>query len=147
MKYLKLYNESRVYDLTVLKLPIPMAEIENDIRTLKEMLYDIEDVDEIPSVVSTWFPNYISVSINKDNWFFLLGLNRSFSFSDNILETLKRISKYFRLQNYDLVFRYLELTSSEGDTNWETLYLGNLKLYDLSKLKSKKILKIEIKIS
>ena len=147
MKYLKLYNESRVYDLTVLKLPIPMAEIENDIRTLKEMLYDIEDVDEVPSNIQTWFPNYISVSINKDNWLKWSELNRSFSFSDNILETLKRISKYFRLQNYDLVFRYLELTSSEGDTNWETLYLGNLKLYDLSKLKSKKILKIEIKIS
>lgn len=139
-------SEARVYDLTVMKLPIPMAEIQNDIRTLKEILYDIEDVDDVPSEIKTWFPDYISVSINKDNWYMGWELNRSFSFSENILNNLKRISDYFRSENYHLDFRYLELTSSEGDTNWETLYLGNLKLYDLSKLKSKKILKIEIKI-
>ena len=96
MKYLKLYNEARVYDLTVMKLPIPMAEIENDIRTLKEMLYDIEDVDEVPSHIKTWFPNYISVSINKDNWYMGSELNRSFSFSENILNNLKLGNIIFR---------------------------------------------------
>jgi len=138
-------SEARVYDLTVMKQPESMSVIENDIRTLKEILYDIEDVDEVPSHIKTWFPDYISVVINKDNWYKGGELNSSFSLSENILNNLKRISEYFRAEKYNLVFRYLELTSSEGDANWETLYLGMKD--EVLKLKDKKILRIEIKIS
>ena len=142
--------EARVYQHTVDNSN--REEILEDMEMMKDMLGDIKDFDDVDVHVKSWFPNYIDIMINKDNWYKGGEENRTFKLSENIHTTIQRFRKYFRQLGYQIEMRYLSPKFIPGIVSkeeYERLWISDDEFLDDDHrgINNKEVLRLQIRLT
>jgi hypothetical protein len=113
--------ETKVYSGCVLTKQFS-KDIAEDVQTMKDILQDIQDIDEVPVHIPTK-PTYdykIIIMINKDNWYQGVEPYRTFKLSPTIHESLLRLKNLFSSEYY---VKFSIMMDTIGPSDWEDLYV------------------------